>query len=147
MLKEIRGDLFNFLPQRSQHTLIMHGCNAIGVMGAGFARQIKNRYPEAFIEYEIATRKIGSGTGDVYFKQINSRSLTIANAITQHSPGPCAKLELIEECLKVVERYSEGNNIERFMAPRIGCGIGGLDWKDVKPLFEQSSLDWEIYYF
>ena len=47
-----------------------------------------------------------------------------------------AKLELIrnsaEELVKLVERF----NLRNVVVPRMGVGIGGLSWADVKPIVE-----------
>ena len=46
MVEYVKGNLFDE-PQE----IIVHGCNARGVMGAGFAKDLKEKYPENYKEY------------------------------------------------------------------------------------------------
>jgi len=53
MIKTIKGDVFaNLDPERD--TVIAHGCNTEGVMGAGIALYIyiKTKYPKAYEDYK-----------------------------------------------------------------------------------------------
>ena len=45
-LNIINDDLLN-----SPDRIIVHGCNAQGVMGAGVAKAIRTKYPEAYSNY------------------------------------------------------------------------------------------------
>ena len=45
-MKTIKGDLIS-LASSGEFSAIIHGCNTRGVMGAGIARQIAQRWPEA----------------------------------------------------------------------------------------------------
>jgi O-acetyl-ADP-ribose deacetylase (regulator of RNase III) len=116
--------------------IIAHGCNALGVMGAGIAKQVKQRYPEAFRVYKQAERESGLVLGDVSFAQVGHK-LWIANIITQEriygAKGEClADLDAIEAGFaKVAIKARElGLRVEM---PLVGCGLAGGEWADVQP--------------
>lgn len=53
MLKRVKGDLLG-LAERGQFDIIVHGCNCQNTMGSGIAKQIKDRYPNAFqVDYDF----------------------------------------------------------------------------------------------
>ena len=50
-----------------------------------------------------------------------------------HEP---ASLELIEQSAALLELFAARQQWKRVVVPRPGCGNGGLEWKDVKPIIE-----------
>lgn len=152
IIEEHYGDIFQKIYEdrplgTNTHRILAHGCNAKGVMGAGFAKQIKNRFPDCFKEYRnriLSPYAPDDGwTGKYIDWRAEDDSIEIFNCITQELPGPYARVEYIEQCLEAI--YSDLMDdyqacIPVYM-PRIGCGIGGLDYvTDVKPIFEASKL-------
>lgn len=126
------GDLF-----LSDADALAHGCNCQGVMGAGIAVQFKKRYPEMFKQYqeECRTKRFVIGSVLPYFA---SDGRLIFNLGTQKYPGPNADLKAIEHCLYVITSYPTRKNetLKSIALPRIGCGLGGLSWKDVQEVIE-----------
>ena len=56
---------------------------------------------------------------------------------TQDRPGPDAKLRWIAKSVAaLLDELSYNNWNSRLGMPRIGCGIGGLDWIEVRMLLE-----------
>jgi O-acetyl-ADP-ribose deacetylase (regulator of RNase III) len=43
-----------------------------------------------------------------------------------------------------VVEHALRNGVKRIGMPRIGCGIGGLRWEDVRPLVERAARDVDI---
>lgn len=116
--------------------IIAHGCNALGVMGAGIAKQIKERYPEAFRVYKQWERENGLALGSVSFAQVGPR-LWIANVVTQEriygARGEClADLDAIEAGFAAVGRKARSLGL-RVEMPLVGCGLAGGQWSDVRP--------------
>jgi O-acetyl-ADP-ribose deacetylase (regulator of RNase III) len=142
-VKEIRGDLFQ--AARRPGILLAHGCNMQGFMGAGIAKGVKNFWYPAFKMYQEALSQGNFALGDVIFADMGD--IVIANLLTQRKTGPDASYDAIEKAVKNVESWSKTRpDITHYIAPRIGCGIGGLNWEDVRTVFESSSLNWEIYF-
>lgn len=134
MLTEIQGDLFG-----TDIKIICQGCNTKGYMASGIAKEFHARYPKMFVEYQRLCRLGQYNLGDIHLYETLDGKRIIANLATQELPGPNASFDgialsfqkLFKECL------SKGYDI--VATPRIGCGIGGLNWTDVKPLIQKIS--------
>ncbi len=55
---------------------------------------------------------------------------------TKHHWRDKSDLALIAKGVFVLQRMWEENMIRKVVMPRPGCGNGGLDWIDVKPILE-----------
>jgi O-acetyl-ADP-ribose deacetylase (regulator of RNase III) len=51
-------------------------------------------------------------------------------------PGP-ATLSTVSHCLKRLRHELEKGEIRSLALPKLATGVGGLDWKDVRPLIQQ----------
>lgn len=154
--REIKGDLFN----DTEAKIWIQGVNLKSTMGAGIAKEFKRRYPKMFEIYKQRCDNGQLALGDhVIYKHPpieDSKGVIIYNIATQPKPGPCASLEAIEKGLEKI--FSVGDQLEKkywpvkVAMPRIGCGLGGLDWdKQVKPLVlrlldKHPCIDLTVYY-
>lgn len=139
MYREIKGDLLDLF-DKGEFTNIIHGANCRKVMGAGIAKQIKQKYPEAYY-------------ADIYFelpeglwrlgKYSTTHDCSIINLYTQDEPGSNASLEAITLGLRLLadEVFTKDCLIG---LPLIGCGIGGLKWTDVKSIIQRELKDFNI---
>ena len=60
-----KGDLFSFLTSSDLDgamQVVLHSCNAQGVMGAGFAASVKSRFPEC---YQTYVNELALNTGPI----------------------------------------------------------------------------------
>jgi O-acetyl-ADP-ribose deacetylase (regulator of RNase III) len=73
----------------------------------------------------------------------------IYNIASQDQPGPNARLEWFEVGLVRSLKHAEENFVPTIAMPRIGCGIGGLEWGDVRDIIEhyaeRSTVDIEVW--
>lgn len=122
-------------------TILVNPINCMGVMGAGLAKQFKERYPQNF-EY-VKRNKFFPG-----FILVNYASLPyIANFATKDDWRNPSKMEWIVEglyCLRADLHIfdDEGDNVS-VAIPKIGCGLGGLNWQDVRAEIERILGDCE----
>lgn len=128
---------------------IGHGCNARGVMGAGIAKQFKEKFPENYYVYRSICRSDQAYIGNIWSTHIIGSSITtseagrvICNLITQDAPGPNAKLEYIYDASVDAARRLSVMGINRLAIPKIGCGIGGLNWRDVSSVLLEVEKQW-----
>ena len=132
-----RGDLL----KEVQSGVIVHGCNAQGVMGGGFALQVKERYPKAFSEYvKFCDNHKGPLLGSVQFIQVTD-SLVIANAITQDLYGTNKRqvdYEAVARCFEVIKMAHSDSNIHY---PMIGAGLGGGKWTIIYAIINETLKD------
>lgn len=115
--------------------IVAHGVNCQRKMASGVAGAIKKKWPavyEAFMDIKPVL-------GEVDLVDI-SKDLWVANCYTQRNYGKDGKkyasLKAIENCFLELARYAHKLGEAVYM-PKIGCGLGGLDWEtDVKPILE-----------
>ena len=140
-LIEITGDLFtSTAPARAQ------GVNVDGVMGSGIAPIFKRLYPGMYDEYRALCLAGNLLPGETH---IWRGAETVYNAASQDRPGRNARLEWLESSLAAAFTNADALGYDRIAMPLIGCGIGGLNWSDVRPviqrLAESHTADAEVW--
>jgi O-acetyl-ADP-ribose deacetylase (regulator of RNase III) len=125
--------------------IIMHGVNCQNQMGSGVAKALYEKWAKVKEKYhEVSpTSKWLGGTVvlDV------APHLYVANCFTQDNYGydgeKYASVPAIMKCLVHVADIAESLGLEEIYAPKIGCGLGGLDWEtEVKPCFDLVANDY-----
>lgn len=114
---------------------IVHGCNAQGVMASGFAKAVREKFPEAYEDYMYVHEKYGLTVGETITVPVTSKTIII-NAITQYNYGRDRKVRYVdytavESCFKEILQHALadadlGYNV-RIHYPKIGVGLGGGD--------------------
>lgn len=127
-----QGDLFT-----TDAKFIAHGVNCVGVMGAGVAWSVRDRFPETYLAYNQRCKQGKLGPGGLFAHFENDKF--IVNLATQDQPGAHARYEWVFECFyKLSRKLSTLSNNEKITVaiPQIGCGIGGLEWEPVRKIIE-----------
>lgn len=124
-----KGDLFD-----TELTHIVHGCNAQGVMGAGVAKIVRERFPQAYKEYMRVYQTEGSlELGDVIWAESNGK--WIGNAITQQFYGGAYRLvdyEAVANAMWEINKFCPGP----VAMPQIGAGLANGDWNVIEAIIE-----------
>lgn len=139
------GDLFE---HAEKECVIAHGCNAQGKMNSGFAKEIRQRYPLAFMSYILDFKDNQLVLGETTFVNCEN-SVVIANCITQQyygrEPGVVyADIKAIKKCIIEVAKFCIKAN-KPLHIPLIGGGLGGLKKDDLIPIFKQYLEDNSAY--
>lgn len=114
---------------------IGHGVNTRGLMGSGIAVLFKNKFPkmhEAYVRL-CSENLFNPGETLVY---VPHEGPVVYNMASQEFPGADARLELLASSADMAAEHADSLGFERIAIPRIGCGIGGLKWEDVRPVLE-----------
>lgn len=135
-MKIVKGDVTSI-----NEGIIVHGCNSIGVMGAGIAGQIKLAYPEAFVVYSRHHRNMGSIT------QVEvATNKFIVNGVTQKSVGQGKQIsyDAIEEVFLrtfalQASLFDERGIMLPVCFPMIGAGLGGGNWNIIRTIIEENT--------
>jgi len=123
----------SILTSRAQ--TVVNTVNTVGVMGKGLAAAYRARYPEMFVRYRELCQSGMLDVGKLWLWKGPDR--WVLNFPTKTQWRRPSNLEYIDVGLaKFVQQY-EARGITEIAFPRLGCGNGGLDWNDVRPLMER----------
>ena len=130
-IKYERGDVFE-----SPHRIIIHGVNAQGVMGAGFAARVKQEHPFAYREYRKAYEEGNLKMGSILVVRAGKR--VIIHAVTQKYYGRekdrrYVSYDAIAYAFQAVEEMLYGQTVAM---PMIGSGLAGGDWNVIERIIE-----------
>lgn len=130
---EIQGNLFEHV---SEGDAIAHGVNCRGFMGSGIALPIKNMFPDNFLAYNELCRRGELQPG--FILPIIEHGILVFNMATQYEMGPDAQYDYVNAAAQNLYVYCLGNNIPVVKMPKIGCGIGGLQWEQVSKILQET---------
>ncbi len=134
MIKFTQGNLLE-----AQAEALVNTVNTVGIMGRGIALQFKQAYPSMFREYERACK-----AGEVKLGKIQVFDLGglaggprwLINFPTKGHWRAGSRMEDIEGGLRDLVATIRKLRIRSIAIPPLGCGNGGLDWKQVRPKIE-----------
>lgn len=155
MIHVVSGDLLE-----SDCTVIGHQCNCLGAMGAGIAKQIRDRYPEAYeadqnFHIPFGEKRLGHlSYAWVIDKVVGSR--LICNLYGQHRYGRRGNYTVIpalqralEGMMKQIGPWDDESWIKIGLPYGIGAGLGGGDWNTILAVIEHVSNEFghDIYLY
>lgn len=141
MIPTIVGDLLDF-PQGID--IIAHSCNCRNTMGAGIAKQIRERYPEVYRADTDANENGTNTLGNISVYSDNNKH--IINMYTQEnygSNGRFVSYDALSTALHNVKHYAqqllrnttpERTSILLGLPYYISCGLAGGDWDTVQSI-------------
>lgn len=118
---------------------IVNTVNCVGVMGKGVALEFKKRWPANYKFYKKAcdSKELEPGKMLIFDNQElfpSDGPRYLVNFPTKSHWRSKSKLSYVDDGLDaLVEKINE-YNIRSIAIPPLGCGNGGLDWKEVKSL-------------
>jgi len=119
---------------------LVNTVNCDGFMGKGIALQFKQAWPENFDAYAKACRAKQVRSGQMFIwetgRMVNPRY--IINFPTKRHWREKALIEDIRSGLRALVADVRQLGIGSIAMPPLGCGNGGLDWRDVRPLIESA---------
>lgn len=129
------GDMF-----REDAEAFVNTINCVGVMGGGIALQFKETYPEMFEAYEVACSRNEVQPGRMFvFETGGSKNpRLIVNFPTKRHWHDDSRMEDIESGLAALVDEIRTREIRSIAIPALGCGLGGLNWEDVRPRIEEA---------
>jgi O-acetyl-ADP-ribose deacetylase (regulator of RNase III) len=133
MIEYKNGDLL----EDSSEALI-NAVNSVGAMGRGIALQFKKKFSGNYKFYQEACKRGDVKPGKVLVYETRSfcNPRYIINFPTKIHWRGASKIEYIQSGLIDLVKVVKALNIASAAIPPLGCGLGGLDWKE--PLIETS---------
>lgn len=128
-----------------EHGLIVHGCNAQGVMGSGVAELIRRKHPYAYRAYYDAYTTSGLLLGEVIYAFFDKKNLIIANAITQEFFGQdpnrvYVDYNAVRKCMRSVAGVAKQHNMQVHF-PKIGAGLARGNWPILSTIINEELGD------
>lgn len=135
MIQIARGNLLN-----AEVDALVNTVNCDGYMGKGIALQFKQAFPANFKAYEAACAHGEMVPGRMFIHDngglVNPR--WIINFPTKRHWRNKSRIEDIASGLRALVADVQRLGIRSIAVPPLGCGLGGLDWADVRPMIEQA---------
>lgn len=156
MITFIKGNILE-----SPCEALVNTVNCKAVMGRGLALQFKDKYPHMFADYRGACRKNEVKVGSMHvwrnpevYKWLRARE---GVAVFASPPGPLyvinfptkdhwknpSQIEWITSGLADLVHVVNEKEIKSIAIPPLGCGLGGLNWYQVKKEIEKFSSQLE----
>ena len=147
MIYEVEGDIL-----LSEAAAVAHGVAPNDNFANGLALALRERWPAMYKDFRHYCQVSNPKSGELW-SWAGAGNVRIINLLTQEAPPSHganpgkASLENINHCLKALRKTIESEKFSSVALPRLATGVGGLDWKDVKPLIEKHLGDLPIPVF
>ncbi len=131
MITETEGNLLD-----ANADALVNTVNTVGVMGKGIALQFRQAFPANYRAYEAACRRGEVRLGHMFVTETGllGRPRFIVNFPTKGHWRSRSRLDDIEAGLADLRRIISEYSITSIAVPPLGCGNGGLSWRDVQPM-------------
>ena len=139
MIKIVDGDLL-----QANVPLIAHQTNCLGVMGAGIAKAIKNKWPNVYTQYKDFCKDFNYSRvllGDAQICKTNDTPIKyVANLYGEYSYAESVApngnrhtdYNALELALSTLQEICHISDIKEIGIPyKLGCGLAGGDWYNV----------------
>lgn len=133
MIEYKHGDIL-----RENAEILVNTVNCVGVMGRGIALQFKKAFPENFKAYAEAckNKEVQPGRMFVYDTgQLTNPRLIVNFPTKRHWRGQ-SRIEDIEKGLRDLVNIIRQKGLSSIAIPPLGCGLGGLEWPEVRFLIK-----------
>lgn len=143
LIKIVEGDILN-----AKEDIIGHQVNCVGVMGAGLAKQIRNKYPKAYDEYlRLVKRHDDKNELLGIVQEVEAQGRRIVNLFCQLNVGTHKQQTsyiAIDKALRRVAKRTKELSLSVALPYGIGCGLAGGDWNTVYEIIEDAFSDYEV---
>ena len=134
----LKGDIFESEGLKA----FAHGCTCSGTMDSGVAAAFKKRWPRMFEEYALRCADGRFRLGDVYVW--NEGDQVVYNLAIQEHWKTRPKLAALVKALDRTVELASHAGIARLGLPRLGAGVGGLDWPRVRKVLVEAGAKTDI---
>lgn len=144
MIREVSGDIL-----LSGAKAIAHGVAPNDDFHQGLALQLRERMPALYKDFRHFCQTQHPKPGGLW-TWMSSDGHYIVNLFTQDAaydhgskPGH-ATLSQVNHTLHALRNFAQKEKLASLALPRLGCGVGGLNWDEVKPLIEKQLGDLDV---
>lgn len=140
-MKVIKGNLLD-LAEQGEFDVIVHGCNCYNTMGSGIARQIRERFPEAWMADQATLEGDVNKLGTISVAKDPTDRFLIVNAYTQYGFNRSGESNDVFEYTAfqlILEKMLKRIPNNRFGFPMIGMGLAGGNKERILAMLEDFS--------
>jgi O-acetyl-ADP-ribose deacetylase (regulator of RNase III) len=136
MIIEVQGDIL-----LSKAAAIAHGVAPNDHFDSGLALSLRERWPAMVKDFRHYCQTSHPKSGEIW-AWAGADGKRIVNLMTQgaaykHGEKPgAASVENVNHALRALAKLVEAEKLASLALPKLATGVGGLDWRDVKPLVE-----------
>jgi len=144
MLKSVSGDILN-----TTSAYIAQGVatDSQEGMGTGLALKISSKWPDAQKHFKQFTRSQKFQGGDIFVVAPTKSRPGVIYVATKPDMYH-ASVSFLNRGFRKLARYCVKHKIESVALPKIGAGLGKLDWEEeVKPLLVKHLADLKTSFF
>ena len=140
-MQHVKGNILNV-----EHGIICQQVNCKIVMGAGLAKQIRDKWPQVYTEYRAMTlTRPYHRLGKCQIVEVVTRKLYVANLFGQYAYGGLAKkhtnYQALTQAIQELSSWHKNNCHSSFpiwVPYKLGCGLAGGDWEIVQSILSQN---------
>ncbi|WP_229399576.1 macro domain-containing protein [Micromonospora okii] len=135
MIVVSRGNLLT-----AEAEALVNAVNTVGVMGKGIALQFKRAYPANYAAYRAACAAKAVKLGKMFVFDSGPPGLRryVINFPTKGHWRATSKVDDVRAGLADLTWLVRDRAIASVAIPALGCGNGGLDWDEVRPMIEEA---------
>lgn len=146
LIKYLTGEVIT-----TKSDYIAFPANTEGIMGSGLALDIKNKYPNVWVEYKRKCKDIGTGLFGTYIPiNVVDSNLIILACFTQTSASHNSKTTNLNELKKIFKQLEKTTKEKKTITIpyRYGCGVNNASWNEVHKIlydiFDKSDVILQI---
>lgn len=135
MIEIVQGNIIT-----AEAEALVNTVNCVGFMGKGIALQFKQAYPANYQAYRKACDSDEVQLGRMFIYDTGSmlHGRYVINFPTKHHWKGKSRYEDIQAGLEALVADVQRLEIRSIAIPPLGCGLGGLDWRKVRPMIENA---------
>lgn len=143
-IKFVSGNILTF-PERDEDTIICHQVNCKGVMGAGLAKQIRDKWPDVYDRYRLMVETCGEFMLGSFHEVKVGPHLYVANLYGQEEYGRDKRYTNYAALTAALFKGMKENPNATFRIPYgLGCGLAGGNWETVLNIIKEISDTWNV---
>lgn len=143
MIKVVNGNILN-----AKENIIGHQVNCMGVMGAGLAKQLRNKSEIIYSNYKYwcQIKPKEELLGSVQFVRV-AQNKYVANIFGQYGygrDGQYTNYKALRSGLSELKDFAQQNDLTVALPYGIGCGLAGGEWDIVYRIIDEVFQDYGV---
>jgi O-acetyl-ADP-ribose deacetylase (regulator of RNase III) len=135
MIEFLQGDILH-----AEVEALVNTVNCVGIMGRGIALQFRKEFPENYEYYKAVCGREALHPGKMLvfdLHQLQNPRYIINFPTKRHWKGK-SRIEDIRAGLASLVKEVVQRKIGSIAIPPLGCGLGRLNWNEVRPLIQEA---------